>query len=99
MTTLPELHSSRIRFAATWLAIVATTMTVPVAKTMKNLLYTILAAGALASAALGLAGKRQRRSLWTVGRCHGQPAARRGLQGHRESGRHRAAGPVLAQRG
>ena len=30
-------------------------MTVPVAKTMKNLLYTILAAGALASAALGLA--------------------------------------------
>ena len=56
MTTLPELHSSRIRFAATWLAIVASTMTVPVAKTMKNLLYTILAAGALASAALGLAG-------------------------------------------
>ena len=56
MTTLPELHSSRIRFAAIWLAIVAsTTMTVPVAKTMKNLLYTILAAGALASAALGLA--------------------------------------------
>ena len=55
MTTLPELHSSRIRFAATWLAIVASTMTVPVAKTMKNLLYTILAAGALASAALGLA--------------------------------------------
>ena len=55
MTTLPELHSSRIRFAAIWLAIVASTMTVPVAKTMKNLLYTILAAGALASAALGLA--------------------------------------------
>lgn len=56
MTTLPELHSSRIRFAAIWLAIVAsTTMTVPVAKTLKNLLYTILAAGALASAALGLA--------------------------------------------
>ena len=55
MTTLPELHSSRIRFAATWLAIVASTMTVPVAKTVKNLLYTILAAGALASAALGLA--------------------------------------------
>lgn len=56
MTTLPALHSSRIRFAAIWLAIVAsTTMTVPVAKTLKNLLYTILAAGALASAALGLA--------------------------------------------
>jgi hypothetical protein len=32
MTTLPALHSSRIRFAAIWLAIVAsTTMTVPVA--------------------------------------------------------------------
>ena len=46
MTTLPELHSSRIRFAAIWLAIVATTMTVHVAKTMKNLLCTILAAGA-----------------------------------------------------
>ena len=29
MTTCPELHSSRIRIAATWLAIVATTMTVP----------------------------------------------------------------------
>jgi hypothetical protein len=56
MTTLPELQSSRIRFVAIWLAIAATTMTVPVAKTMKNLLYTILAAGALASAALGLAG-------------------------------------------
>jgi EAL domain-containing protein (putative c-di-GMP-specific phosphodiesterase class I) len=55
MTTLPTLDSSRIRFAAIWLAIVASTMTVPVAKTMKNLLYTILAAGALASPALGLA--------------------------------------------
>ena len=28
MTTCPELHSSRIRIAATWLAIVATTMSV-----------------------------------------------------------------------
>ena len=56
MTTSLELHSSRIRVAAIWLAIVATTMTVPVAKTLKNLLYTILAAAALASAALGLAG-------------------------------------------
>jgi hypothetical protein len=48
MTTLPALHNRR-------LAIVASTMTVPVAKTMKNLFYTILAAGALVSAALGLA--------------------------------------------
>ena len=94
MTTCPELHSSRIRIAATWLAIVATTMSV----TMKNLLYTILAAAALASRAR-TCPKRQRRSLWTVGRCDGQPAARRGLQGHRESGRHRAAEPVHAQRG
>jgi len=56
MTTLAGLHSNRIRFAASWLAIVASTMTVPVAKTMKTLLYTVLAGGALASAALGLAG-------------------------------------------
>jgi hypothetical protein len=98
MTTLPELHSSRIRFAAIWLAIVASTMTVPVAKTMKNLLYTILAAGALASAALGLAGSANAApSGPSVDAA--EPAARRGLQGHRESGRHRVAGPVLAQRG
>ena len=56
MTTLAGLRSSRIPFAASWLAIVASSMTVPVAKTMKNLLYTVLATGALASAALGLAG-------------------------------------------
>jgi hypothetical protein len=55
MTTLAGLRSSRIRFAASWLAIVASSMTVPVAKTMKNF-YTVLATGALASAALGLAG-------------------------------------------
>ena len=71
MTTLPELHSSRIRFAATWLAIVASTMTVPVAKTMKNLLYTILAAGALASAALGLAASANAAPSGHVGRCRG----------------------------
>ena len=54
MTTCPELHSSRIRIAATWLAIVATTMTVR-RQDDEESPHTILAAAALASAALGLA--------------------------------------------